>query len=336
MATVTVYTYRCPRCRADIGRRFGLLTTRIIVCHRCGSNVRVDANVVAQNWGYNFAWTGSMVLWAALAFAVLANPEFGAMIGNGTFPADTFEHRLVIAGVSVIWALMGGLVIGGIGMVLGTIVAACASDDGAGAADPRSSPLSGQWPAGGFPFPPASPGQQLSYPSTAGFHPSLDLAASPPRPRERSIFARAFFVLLWPVVFFMGAAIVLNIAATTGVKNDEPPPVMGARTVGLMGSPLGQGPLLAATTLLPDAVRDQPLKQQATENMAAKSAPWLLLGMLIVFILGCVGLLPSTGRKIRRQAASQPAGRVPAQQASSPAWGVDLRNYPIANEPEPQ
>jgi hypothetical protein len=145
---------------------------------------------------------------------------------------------------------------------------------------------------------------------------------------------RAFFILLWPFVFFLAAAMVLNIAATTGVKNDEPPPVVGARTIGLLSSPLGQGPLLAAATLLPDALRDEPLKQQATEHLAAQSAPWLLLGMLIVFILGCVGLLPSTGRKIRRQTTPQPA-RLPAGQASSPAWGVDLRNYPIANEPEP-
>lgn len=336
MATVTVYTYRCPRCRADIGRNFGLITSRVISCHSCGSKVRVDANVIGQNWGYNFAWTASLMLWSALAVAVLANPAFAAMIGNGTFPAATFENRLVIAGVCVIPALMGGLVIGGVGMLLGTIVAACSPADGAEVGDFPSSPTQGQGPAGGLSFLPVPAGQQRSQPSGAGLHPPMDPTASPPRARERAWFVRACFVLLWPVVFFVGAAMALNIAATTWVKTDEPPPVVGARTVGLMGSPLGQGPLLAVSSLLPDAARDEPLKQQAAEKMGEKSAPWLLLGTLIVFVLGCVGLLPSTGRKIRRQAPTQPGGGVAARQTSSPAWGIDLKNYPITYGPEPK
>ena len=54
MATYTVITYRCPRCKTDIGRRFGLITTLRILCPRCGTRVRIDAGVVGQNWAFNF------------------------------------------------------------------------------------------------------------------------------------------------------------------------------------------------------------------------------------------------------------------------------------------
>ena len=39
----TIYTYRCPRCRADIGHRFGLLTTLTITCASCQTKARLTA-----------------------------------------------------------------------------------------------------------------------------------------------------------------------------------------------------------------------------------------------------------------------------------------------------
>jgi hypothetical protein len=116
-------------------------------------------------------------------------------------------------------------------------------------------------------------------------------------------------VLLWPVVFFFGAGIVLAVAAVCGAKTDAPPSITAASTIGLIGSPQGQGPLLAAVSLMPPEARDEQLKQQAAADMGKQSAPWLLLGTVVVFGLGCAGLLPVTGRKKGARAAQAGADR---------------------------
>src|SRR5205085_1481339 len=104
-------------------------------------------------------------------------------------------------------------------------------------------------------------------------------AAPPPGPPRRGFFVRAFFALLWPVVFFFAAGFGLCIVAMSRVKPvDQPPPAAAASTVGLLAAPQGQGPLLTAFSLIPAPVRDQQLKQQAAGKMGGQSAPWLLLG----------------------------------------------------------
>jgi hypothetical protein len=208
-------------------------------------------------------------------------------------------------------------------MLLGAIVAAGATVDAADATEAPPQPP----PAGGFRFLP--PGGDPQRSSAAGFYPPPGPAASPPRPPRRGFFVRAFFALLWPVVFFFGAALVLSIVATSRVKPvDQPVPAVAASTVGLMGSPTGPGPLLAASSLIPAPVMDQQLRQQASAKMGQQSAPWLLLGMLVVFLLGCAGVLPSTGRLRARPPAPRPA--------PAPAGAFDLRNYPIDAGPAPR
>jgi hypothetical protein len=116
--------------------------------------------------------------------------------------------------------------------------------------------------------------------------------------------------------------------ATSRVKPvDQPPPAVAAGTVGLLASPQGQGPLLAASSLIPAPVLDQHLRQRASTKMGEQSAPWLLLGMLVVFLLGCAGVLPCTGRLRARPAAPR---RAPAASGT-----FDLRNYPIVAGAEP-
>ena len=318
MPTYTVITYQCPKCKADIGRCLGLHTKLTIACPNCGANVRIGRDAMAQNWGFNFAWVSGLVIWLVLGVGVLVSPELAAQIGRDAFPADTFEHRLVIAGVSAIPALLAGLVFGGIGMVCGTIAAFCASASETRAGDHPAWPSSNAGPgaAGGFPGQNAPP-------------------LYPPQPRGRGFFVRAFFVLLWAVVFFFGAAIVLSMVATTGVKPVERRPADEASTVGLLASPLGQGPLLAASSLLPDEGRQDQQRQEAAAKMGERSAPWLLLGTLGVFVLGCVGLLPLTGSGKKRQTEARPDAGRPAEPAPSSGWRYDFQNQPPVQEAPP-
>jgi hypothetical protein len=322
MATYIVFTYRCPRCRADIGRRFGLYTKRKIPCPRCGTGVRIDAAVFAQNWGYNFGWVGGVLACLVLGFGVLISPDFAATVGGNTLPSATEHDRLVLAGMSLIPGLLAGLVFGGVGMVLGAIVAAGAAAE---ADDATEVPPPGPGPGGGFRFLPPGADPQPSSAAATGFSSPPARPASPPR---RGLFVRAFFALLWPIVFFFAAGFGLTIVAMSRVKSvDPPPPAAAAGTVGLLAAPQGQGPLLAAFSLIPAPVRDQQLKHQATWKMGGQSAPWLLLGMLVVFLLGCAGVLPYTGRlKVRPP---------PPRKAPPPSGTFDLRNYAIVAGVEP-
>jgi hypothetical protein len=308
----------------DLGRRFGLYTSLKIPCPRCGSGVRIDAGVIAQNWAFNFGWVGFLLSWAGLAIGVLASPDLAATVGGNTFPSATEHDRLVLAGMSVFWALLAALALAGVGMVLGGIVAAVGALDRDDAVEAPPPPPG---PAGGFRFLPLGGEQQRSPAAAVGFYPQGPTAPAP-RPPRRGFFVRAFFALLWPVVFFFAAALGLSIVAMSQAKKvDQPLPAVAVSTVGLMASPRGQAPLLAASSLVPARAVDQQLKQQAERGMGERSAPWLLLGMLVVFILGCAGLLPNTGRLKPRPA---PPRRAPAESGS-----FDLRNYPIDAGAEP-
>jgi hypothetical protein len=236
MATkYAIYTYRCPRCRADIGRRFGLISTLTITCPSCQSKVRLDSIVITQNWGFNFAWVSGLLIWLALGIAVVAIPQFAAMIGNRTFPAATLQNRVVIALICAIPALLAGLIIGGVGMLLGTIVALGAAGEENNTTLPANDNI-------------------LPMPSPAA-------AAQPPEPPRRRLLVRAFFVLLWPMVFFCAAAVVLSNVLRATAEETEPVAVVPASTVALVACPLGQGSLITATSLMSDQARAQALKE---------------------------------------------------------------------------
>jgi hypothetical protein len=257
----------------------------------------IDSNVIAQNWGFNFAWVTGVLIWQALGVAVIASPEFAAMIGNKTFPAATLKNRVVIALVCAIPSLLAGLIIGGVGMLLGTIVAM-------GAAREENST--------------APANDQESDSRAPAWEPSPTAATQPSGPPRRSLLVRAFFVLLWPVVFFFVAALVLGAVLQTTTEEAELTAVLPASTIALTGSPLDQEPLISATSLMAERATAQALKEKAAAKRGEKMAPWLVLGTFAVFIVGCVGFLPGTGGKLKgltasanADAAQRPNARVP-------------------------
>src|SRR5947209_4353045 len=109
MATYTVITYQCPRCRLDLGRRLGLITSKSILCPGCGTRVRIGTNVICQNWAYNFGWVGGLLTWFGLAALVLLDPQFAAKAGGRTFPSSGSDNRLMLAGLSALPAILAGL-----------------------------------------------------------------------------------------------------------------------------------------------------------------------------------------------------------------------------------
>lgn len=232
MAKMIRITYQCPRCRTDLGRRFGLIMTRTVDCPKCGNSVRVDSQVFAQNWGFNFGWVGGLLIWAGMGGAVLIDPEFAATIGGNTFPAATPKDRVIIALTCVIPAFIGGFILNGLGMLFGAIAAHGA-------------------PAGSAPVEPEIRGS----PSPA------------PPPLGRGCLIRAFFILFWPVVFFFASGVTLA--------------------------------LLAGFSAEGEAARKKAVQQSAEQNTG-----WMLLGTLLVFLLGCLGLLPWTGRKKKEHGES--------------------------------
>jgi hypothetical protein len=173
MARYTVTTFQCPRCRADLGRQFGLITSRSIPCPRCGTMVHIDGKVIAQNWGFNFGWVGGLLLWLGLAAGVMLDPQFAASIGGKTFKSDTQQQRVIIALVCGLPALFGGLVCGGVGMLLASVMV------GGGEAGPSLVTASG-------------------------------LSAAPPQPQSRGCAVRGFFILFWPVFVFVAGVIVMS------------------------------------------------------------------------------------------------------------------------------
>ena len=180
MARYTVVTFQCPRRRA-ISAKFGLITSRSIPCPRCGTTVRIDRQVIAQNWGFNFGWVGGLLLWLGLAAGVMLDPHFAASIGGKTLKSDTQQQRFMIALVCGLPALLGGLVCGGVGMLLGAVLVG----DGEAAPSP--------------PTPSGFPGVTPTMPS-----------ATTLQPRGRGCLVRGSFILFWPVFFFIAGAIVMS------------------------------------------------------------------------------------------------------------------------------
>src|ERR1700733_4858713 len=118
---------------------------------------------------------------------------------------------------------------------------------------------------------------------------------------------RAFFVLVWAIVFFCGAAIGLSALLPSAPLETEPAAFMPACSALLLASPVGDAALITTASLLAEEAAVQELREQAAAKKGEAMAPWLVLGTLAVFILGCVGLMPFTGGRIRVSTASSQA-----------------------------
>jgi hypothetical protein len=276
MANITyiIYTYRCPKCKLDLGRRFGLITSKCVTCARCGGHVLITTPAVSQNWAMNFGVAAGGLLWVILTVGVLFSPEFAAKASDLFLRGAGVRNPLAIVGVCLLPAFVVGLVAGVVGSVLGTIAGLCMSSEPDDDSD---------WVPDGALYWPRSP---------AG-------------PRRRSLLVRVLFILLWPFIFLFGTAAVIE--QVVGAENNgEVPRLVVAVEVSTAAPALAADrskPALPAGNEAGREKTDAPFPQEA--------APWLLLGMLLVFIAGCCGWLPCTSRKSRPETTADGPRRHP-------------------------
>ncbi len=277
----TVYTYRCPRCRLDLGRRFGLMTTPCIRCSRCGTNVQVSTAAILQNWAYNFGWVGGVLLWIVLAVGIVLSPEFANTVSDQMFRGAEVRNPVVLLAGCLIPAFLAGLLSAFVGMVLGALASLLMTT----APTARSEV-------------PAPTGLLLPRTSVNSPAPTV----TPTSPWQRNLLVRLVFIFLWPLVFFFTGAMVLGMLAPGEANPSAPRALDGAGTAAVPTPP-------APPALHRDSsavAEPQPPPDQARTEFHQQTAPWLLGGTLVVFIAGCAGWLPSTSRHRKPLLESHP------------------------------
>src|SRR3954454_1370366 len=142
----------CPRCRTDVSRLVGLITTPTLACPKCRAAVGVSGRSVVNNWQFNVAVLAGVFVWTTLAVAVFISPEFAASAGTHLKrPAATVQDRMILALYVGVPAGVIAVPFGVLGRVLGRRVAGrLATRRGAdllGASLPR--PATGPPPANG-------------------------------------------------------------------------------------------------------------------------------------------------------------------------------------------
>src|SRR5262249_48820058 len=126
--TYTVITYPCTRCRADVLKRPGFITTPVIACHVCGHEMLVTREVVLNHWQkslFRYLWMFLVIAGVAFYFAVPGglSASVWELVYRSNFmgePYDTIMTYGIIfailavgaAVISVVVSLVAGGVIG--------------------------------------------------------------------------------------------------------------------------------------------------------------------------------------------------------------------------------
>ena len=264
----TVTRDACPRCRTDVSRRLGVITTPTIACPKCRAVMDVTRTAVVNNWQFNGAVLAAAFIWTAVAAAVFLNPNFATQVGARVGrPARTPQDRLVLAAIVGVPAGFFALPFGVLGRLVGYGVArrlGARRPDVLGKGlvwlDEQSQPgdqflvtrlLGASAVEAGGPVRPPPARTPTAVPRPA-----------PPRPAGagRSL-RRVVAGGAWAVVFFVAAAVVLAAVAASGVGEDAQ------------------------------------LRQQAVEASARAWGVWAFVGSLAVAaVLGGTGWLPGTRR----------------------------------------
>jgi hypothetical protein len=221
----------CPRCNADVSRRFGLITTPTVVCRSCRYEMRVTGRAVTDNWAFNFMTLAALAIWGGMAVLILASSESAAALGKRmSLPAGTIQERLLLAMLSGVVAAVCSIPIMLLGRIIGYFVgrrllSEQEREDSAVAPPARPS------------APPFQSGAQtlrtqqlFSAAASAAYGVAVQPApipaapAQPPEARGDGVLRfilRAFFGLLWAVVFFVGGVFVMAAVSIHGITDRE-------------------------------------------------------------------------------------------------------------------
>ena len=109
----------CPKCRVDVSRRFGLIKTPLIVCRKCGYEMRVTAKAVRNNWQYNFAMAAGLFLWFVFACIILLDQKGAMDLATRLGKFKGVQSPWILAVLSFVPAFLLALPFGGIGRIFG-------------------------------------------------------------------------------------------------------------------------------------------------------------------------------------------------------------------------
>ena len=263
----------CPRCRADVSRRFGLITTPTITCRVCQYPMRVTALAVMNNWQFNFAAPVVLAIWVGLALIIFRCPDTVAHWADqlGARPSGhALQDRLAMVLVSGVVALFCSVPFAAVGRLVGFFAARRLLSEpapGSGAIELRQGQFASQLPTHvGWDQTPSSAIVVRSSPAAGAYGEAMHTApAMPPQTAGGGFrfIARAFFGLLWAVVFFFGGAFVMTAVATAGIADPQ-------------------------------------LRNEASRHAGGHWGVWLFLGSIgLAIVLGSVGVLPGTRSKKR-------------------------------------
>jgi hypothetical protein len=191
----------CPRCRADVSRRLGVITTPTITCRVCQFPMRVTALAVMNNWQFNFAAPVVLAIWVGAVVIIFRSPETVAHWAGELRAPPTghdLQDRLAMSLTAGVVALFSSIPFAVVGRLIGFFVARrllSEPSSAAAASEFGQRQFLSQLPA------PALPQQKAS----GGFR----------------FIARAFFGLLWAAVFFFGGAFAMATVATAGIADPQ-------------------------------------------------------------------------------------------------------------------
>jgi hypothetical protein len=266
----------CPRCKADVSRRFGLIATPTVVCHSCRFEMRITGRAVTDNWGYNFMALAGLAIWGGMALLILASPESAAVISKRvSLPAGTIQERLLLAALSGVAAALCAIPFLVVGRIIGYIVGQRLLSElerEAPAGDLSPQEFTPQFQPGGQTL---RTQQLFSGPAPVAYGVAVQPApvqpppARPPGTQGHGVLRfilRAFFCLVWAAVCFVGGTFVMAALAVHGITDPE--------------------------------------QQAAASRHAGETwGVWLFFGSIgLAVLLSCLGVLPGTRRK-RRQPA---------------------------------
>ncbi len=172
----------CPKCKTDVSRRLGFITTPSITCSKCGHSMYVTESAVLNNWQYNVAVGAWMLAWAVFVIVLWASPE-AAMSASRFFGMrvlDT-EHLIYMSVLAFIPAAFVGLPFGLVGRMCGYLV----------------------WQ--GFTQPTPSDVARAGRPM---------MPADAPQMQGHGLLFRAFFGMVWFAAFFLGGVLLASVIAT--------------------------------------------------------------------------------------------------------------------------
>jgi hypothetical protein len=116
----------CPRCRADVSRRLGVITTPTINCRVCQLPMRVTAVAVMNNWQFNVAAPVVLAIWASAVVIIFRSPDSVAHWAweLGASPSGhDMQDRVAMVLVSGVVAFFCSVPFAVLGRIIGFFVA---------------------------------------------------------------------------------------------------------------------------------------------------------------------------------------------------------------------